>query len=48
MTCLLLEFGADATLRNENGHAALDYAQQGNHVEVVKVLQASAHLSRRR
>jgi ankyrin repeat protein len=41
MIRLLLEFGADATLQNDNGHSALDYARQGKHAEVLQPLQDS-------
>lgn len=41
MTRLLLEYGADPTLKNENGHSALDYARKGKHESVVRLLEAS-------
>jgi ankyrin repeat protein len=40
MVVLLLEFGADPSLCNENGHSALDYAEKSGHDELSKLLQA--------
>ncbi len=39
MTSLLLEFGANITLRNENGHSALDYAEKAKHTELAAMLR---------
>ena len=41
MARLLLEFDADPTLRSENGHSALDYAQKSNHQDMVRLLTAA-------
>ncbi len=40
MASLLLEFGADPSLCNENGHSALDYAEKSGHNELSKMLRA--------
>lgn len=42
MAKLLLEFGADPDLRNDNGHSAWDYAQRSNHRELVELLGSDA------
>ena len=42
MAKLLLEFDADPTLRNENGHSALDYAEKSNDQEMIQLLTAAA------
>ncbi len=41
MASLLLEFGADPSLRNDNGHSALDYARTAGHEDVLSLLDAS-------
>jgi ankyrin repeat protein len=38
MVKLLLSFGADPSLRNDNGHTAIDYAKKANHFAIVKLL----------
>jgi ankyrin repeat protein len=39
MANLLLEFGADPTLRNDNGHCALDYAEKAGHTKLADQLR---------
>ncbi|GJM24367.1 MAG: hypothetical protein DHS20C16_07820 [Phycisphaerae bacterium] len=40
---LLLGAGADITLKNENGHTALDYAEKGGHLRVVELLRSKSN-----
>lgn len=47
MAKLLLEFGADPTRRNENGHSALDYAKKSNHGELLSLLTEATQSERR-
>jgi ankyrin repeat protein len=46
MARLLLEFQADPTLRNENGHSALDYAERSSNQEMVRLLSAATQPKR--
>ncbi|APZ96611.1 ankyrin repeat domain-containing protein [Fuerstiella marisgermanici] len=41
MAELLLEFQADPTLRNENGHSALDYAKRSDNQGIIRLLNAA-------
>ena len=35
---ILLKYGADINVRNNDGQTALDWAAKGNHKEIVKLL----------
>ena len=38
---MLLNAGADPTIKNQHGYTALDYAREGNHPEIARMLRAS-------
>ncbi len=39
---LLIDAGADVSLKNENGHSALDYAKKAGHIAMVELLRSKS------